>query len=86
MTKKSNKAKEPKVIIDVDEAIKVYNENQKNEKDHIDRYALSEELEVSYQTFINYKNGRVPNVVSDIKKIIDKTGIEFNKLVKFKNQ
>lgn len=73
---------EEKVMIDVDAAIELYNSKQKDIKKHIDRESLAKELDTNYQNFVNYKAGRVPKIVSDLKKIMNKTGIEFNELIK----
>lgn len=77
---KAEKQKE-KIGLNVDKAIDLFNSKQKKEEDKIDRYSLALEIESSYQNFVNYKAGRVPKIINDVKKIMDKTGISFNELI-----
>lgn len=71
-----------KTIIDVNFAIEKH--NKKNPKNKLDRTELAEKLGLSYQSLTNYQGGKIPDIVNNIKEIINLTGVDFNDLVKTK--
>lgn len=83
----AEKAKKPKkkiepMFVDIDAAIAIFEEKNPGQK--LSRKELAEELELDYQTLVNYQGGRVPRAFGDLKKIIDKTGATFEQIVKKK--
>lgn len=71
-----------KLCIDLDRAIEVYNE--KNKETPLTKELLARELGVTYQSLVNYQNGRTPVVVGFIIDVMEKTGIKFSELIKEK--
>jgi len=69
-----------KVIIDVDKAIALYNE-QNPQKKKLDRKVLAKKLDLSYQSLVNYQGGAIPDLARALKEIINLTGITFDELV-----
>ena len=85
----AEKAKKPKkvvepIFVDIDNAIEKYNEEHPEQEVKLTRKLLAKELDLDYQTIVNYQGGRVPRSFGDLKKIIDKTGAKFNEIVKSK--
>jgi hypothetical protein len=80
---KSQEEQEKKWIVDVDAAIDHFNE-ENPEGPKMTRETLSTELGVTYQSFTNYKAGKIPKFVALLQKIIERTGAEYSQIVKEK--
>ncbi len=80
--KKVKKEVQP-MFVDIDKAIDLFNENNPD-KDPLTRKILAKELDLDYQTLVNYQGGRVPRAFGDLKKVLDRTGAEFSQIVKIK--
>lgn len=77
---KKNQNKKDQFFIDVDGAVKAYNEN--NPDDKLNREKLSEKLGVTYQCLMNYQHGRIPNITATLVKITEITGVSLESLIK----
>jgi len=72
-----------KLIIDVDNAIRIYNEKNPSKKP-LNRERLAKDLKLSYQSLVNYQGGKIPSMIGVLRKIMNKTGVSFSDLIKFK--
>lgn len=73
---------ENELFIDIDLVLETY--NKKNPKKQMTREDLAERLGIHYQNLVNYKMGRVPVVVGTVSKLMEISGLKFNKIVKVK--
>lgn len=80
--KNNNMIQKDNLFIDIDAAIKIHNEN--NPENKIDRYILADKLGITYQSLVNYKSGRIPEIIGRLKKIMNITDVDFNDLIKYK--
>lgn len=71
-----------KLIIDVDRALAVHNEQNPDAK--MSRTDLAEKLGLTYQSLTNYQGGRIPEIIGTVNEIITITGVEYSDLVKIK--
>ena len=68
-----------KIIIDVDSAVKKYNEQ--NPEKPLNREKLAKKTNLTYQSIMNYQLGKVPVILGTLKKISKLTGVSIVELI-----
>ena len=72
-----------KFIIDVDSAVLKY--NAENPEKPLNREKLAKKTGLTYQSIMNYQLGKIPVMISTLKKISKITGVSIDDLIKEKN-
>lgn len=71
---------EKSFYVDVDKAIEHH--NLKHPESKIDRTQLAKKMGVSYQTLVNFQNGRVPAAIGRLNQLLTLTEASFADVVK----